>query len=182
MNNLRAIREHLERYFINGYQNAYLQPKIVSIRIKLTEHTTSPTRYLDLVRVLSPLFNIKVLRNEHCIDEGIYVIGQHRSCEKFFEALIAIVREVEIKTFDYGMIRDKVSSIHGAELKSKYKGKYIHKFEMMIKGIQKNYDHYAKIRHILEHEKADQVSFISYMKSFPHLRNKTPLRWEEPIK
>lgn len=171
---IRPIKEHLERYFLSGYQNAYLDNGLKSIRIRFEEFTTSPTRYIDLIRKMSPLFNVKTLRNEHAIQEGLYVVGRPRLCEKFTEILLHIVKQVELNCLTY---EPKDGSIHGAAEKSRYKGKIILKFESMIEGIHKDYDRYAKIRQIQEKEAADQVSFITYMKSFPHLRNKTPLRW-----
>lgn len=171
---IRPIKEMLERYFLSGYQHAYLDNGFMSLRIKLEEYTKSPTRYLDLIRKMAPLFNVKALRNEHAIQEGLYIIGRKKLCEKFSEVFVHIVQQVEVTCFTR---ESRDDSIHGATEKSKYKGKLILNFEKMIEGIQKDYDAYAKIRHIQEKEIADQVSFISYIKGYSHLRNKTPLRW-----
>lgn len=174
--NLRAIKEHLERYFLTQYQNAYTIPGITSIRIRIKNYTPSPTRYLDLIRAMAPLFNVKVLRNEHLIDEGIYVIGRERLCNKFYDTLISIIQIVEARVKIF-VQEDRVGLLHLAHEKSKRKGLEIFKFEKMIKEIQKDYDAYAKVRRIWDNEMADQVSFVTYMKTWPHLRTKTPLRW-----
>lgn len=172
----RDLQRSLTLYFRDSYQHAYPEGRFISIRFRANEYTSSITRYLDLIRLLSTLFNVRVLRNEHSILEGLYIVGRDRIAHEFEQVLIKIIRYAELKTFDYSMSRDKITKIHGHEKISKYKGNIILKFEDIIRRIQKDYDIYAPIRHVLEHEKADQVSFISYMKAFPHLKTKTPLR------
>lgn len=119
--------------------------------------------------------------NKSSILEGIYIIGREPNAVKFMGVLKNIIDFVETDVLQFGYkryISKKPKEFHGHEEIAKFRSKKINIFANEFIKMEKDYSTYAKIKAVLEWEKADQVFFNEFIKSFPNLKIKTSLRWK----
>lgn len=176
----------LKKYFETQYQLNYpTTTHLNQARLRIKTFTDAPTSYFDLIRVISKLYNVRALRNQSSMEEGLYVVGREALVDEFISTLIHIIESVEKETdsFNYKADWTKLASgqfknLHGHEIKRKFRGNLILIFVNQLKEIEKNYTKYARIRYVLEHEKSDEVLIVEFIKSYSNLRTKTPLQWK----
>jgi hypothetical protein len=134
------------------------QQEILSWQVKqtwvpLAKESFGVKRYYDVIREMSKLYEVIVLRNPHSIYDGITVVGSGMLVDDFIKILHTIINTIEKETTTAP--RHPKSTLHlreyRANLKSKYVAAYIRAFKELnaIKELRIDYMYWQGVKKVI---------------------------------
>jgi len=150
------------------YANAFPKRTFIHETHNYGPYTESFTRYDSVFRVISHLFNVRILRKT---ESTVIFVGRKEILQYLPDLITTMIREVEMKvTFE----RDQQSyrrtiKCHLSEHINSFRSMLIEKLISELLGIaklKKEYylDKYARIRAVRDNELLDQAFFPEYLR------------------
>ena len=179
----------LNGWMMTQYQHSFPKREFGFMKLNLEHFTKSKSSYRELIRLLSEVMNVFVLRDVVGDNRGfIYIIGRYRLAETYRNTLIAILTEIELLAkdeFEYVKVGNqgfnaKRKNPHTARAQERDKHiKQAMKDIEVIRGLKVDFylDKFARIRKVRENETADTIFVKEYIKEnrLTHLKR---LRWQ----
>lgn len=163
-NHIRMIKGIMEHRQIHNRPEGQMDFKWVY----LASYTKSITRYEEIIRGLSKLINVTVLRNPYNLHDGIYVVGREHLVYDFRSYLLAIIEKVEGRT--RMVTHNKFNrNVHLSEIRADFRikccGLYIRTFKEINHRYRKTKEIWISDR-IMRQDLIDQVPLLSSKKIY----------------
>jgi hypothetical protein len=107
-------------------------------REEIKDITPAAKSYYPLIRALQKLYNVRCLRNQYNIEEGIYVVGRKKIREAFIDRLRKIIQSVErdVAVYRFRNQMKKETGEHLATAIMKFRKKRIKRYVTAVTDMQ----------------------------------------------
>lgn len=129
----------LRIYFTKKYlQDTELEFEIGFQREDIKDITPAAKSYYPLIRALQKLYNVRCLRNQYNIEEGIYVVGRKKIRETFIDRLRKIIQSVErdVAVFRFRNQMKKETDDHLTTAIAKFRKKRVKRYVTVAVDMQ----------------------------------------------
>jgi hypothetical protein len=170
----------IESYLGNRHRNIVLNSgTIIHYSYDIKEKTDAAHCYFDIIRRMSFLFRVKVLRNPHNIEEGLAIVGKQRIVESFVHYLDKVFEYAESNVqftqgFNRVNRRDKNESDRRI-LSAKRVLQYLDKIRRV--GIFKTQYGITDSDYLMETERLYEILYVQYIDETPSLTIKKAYSW-----
>lgn len=166
----------LNAWMITQYCHSYPKRDMLWLKYKLEDQTSAKLAYRELIRKLSEVLNVYVLRDVLGDNRGmIYIVGRKKLAETFRDTLKSITIEIELLSQteydlalnlsgDYWFNKPNPRTIR-TEKRYQLIKQAISELETILNLKRDFYlDKFARMRKVRENELLDQTFFLEYIR------------------